>query len=81
VGGEVDGVGLDVLLDREVEGDWPALFDAPSRNVRVVFLGDAKVPDVTAGVLELNALRGGRGRTCPLALSPDSWAPHALLFR
>src|ERR1700757_1732369 len=39
-----DGLGLDVLLDREVEGDWPGLFDGPSRILRAVFLGDANVP-------------------------------------
>jgi hypothetical protein len=41
-----DGVGLDVLMDREVEGDWPKLFEGPSRRLRVVFLGDRDVPDV-----------------------------------
>ena len=54
-----DGIGLDVLLDREVEGDWPGLLDGPSRKLRAVFLGDATVPDITAGVLELNAFAGG----------------------
>jgi glyoxylase I family protein len=54
-----DGVGLDVLMDREVEGDWPTLFDGPSRRLRVVFLGDRNVPDVFPGVLELNAFIGG----------------------
>jgi catechol 2,3-dioxygenase-like lactoylglutathione lyase family enzyme len=53
-----DGLGLDVLQDRHVEGDWPGLFDAPSRRLRAVFLGDARVPDEHAGVLELNALDG-----------------------
>ena len=48
-----DGIGLDVLQDREVEGDWPALFDGPSRRLRAVFLGDRQVQDVHAGVLEL----------------------------
>lgn len=48
-----DGLGLDVLQDRRVEGDWPALFDGPSRTLHAVFLGDAHVPDVSAGVLEL----------------------------
>ena len=48
-----DGLGLDVLQDRKVEGDWPALFDGPSRTLHAVFLGDAHVPDVSAGVLEL----------------------------
>jgi glyoxylase I family protein len=50
-----DGLGLGVLQDRNVEGDWPGLFGAPSRSLRVVFLGDASEPDLFAGVLELNA--------------------------
>jgi glyoxylase I family protein len=54
-----DGLGLDVLLDRQVEGDWPGLFDAPTRRVRAVFLGDTRVPDDQAGVLELNVFDGG----------------------
>ena len=53
-----DGLGLDLLVDRQVEGDWPDLFDAPSRRVRAVFLGDAAVPDDQAGVLELNVFDG-----------------------
>ena len=39
-----DGLALDVLQDRQVEGDWPDLFDAPSRRLRAVFLGDPQVP-------------------------------------
>jgi catechol 2,3-dioxygenase-like lactoylglutathione lyase family enzyme len=54
-----DGIGLDVLLDREVEGDWPTLFDGPSRRLRAVYLGDREVPDVHSGVLELNAFSDG----------------------
>ena len=53
-----DGLGLDVLLDRRVEGDWPGLLDAPTRSLRAVFLGDAGVPDDHAGVLELNVFDG-----------------------
>jgi catechol 2,3-dioxygenase-like lactoylglutathione lyase family enzyme len=53
-----DGLGLDLLQDRQVEGDWPDLFGAPSRRVRAVFLGDAGVPDDHAGVLELNVFDG-----------------------
>jgi catechol 2,3-dioxygenase-like lactoylglutathione lyase family enzyme len=53
-----DSIGLDVLLDREVEGDWQGLFDGPSRILRAVFLGDTNVPDITAGVLELNSFVG-----------------------
>jgi catechol 2,3-dioxygenase-like lactoylglutathione lyase family enzyme len=53
-----DGIGLELLQDRQVEGDWPGLFDAPSRSLRAVFLGDPRVPDDHAGVLELNVLDG-----------------------
>jgi catechol 2,3-dioxygenase-like lactoylglutathione lyase family enzyme len=53
-----DGLGLDLLQDRQVEGDWPDLFDAPGRGVHAVFLGDAGVPDDHAGVLELNVFDG-----------------------
>jgi glyoxylase I family protein len=53
-----DGIGLDVLMEREVEGDWPTLFDGPSGPLRVVFLGDSDTPDVSSGVLELNSFSG-----------------------
>jgi catechol 2,3-dioxygenase-like lactoylglutathione lyase family enzyme len=53
-----DGLGLDLLADRHVEGDWPELFKAPARGLRAVFLGDSRVPDIEAGVLELNVLDG-----------------------
>jgi catechol 2,3-dioxygenase-like lactoylglutathione lyase family enzyme len=53
-----DGLGLDLLQDRQAEGDWPDLFGAPSRRVHAVFLGDAGVPDDHAGVLELNVFDG-----------------------
>ena len=53
-----DGIGLDLLQDRHVEGDRPDLLDAPSRRLRAVFLGDAAVPDDHAGVLELNVSDG-----------------------
>ena len=54
-----DGIGLDVLLDQEVEADYPTLFDGPGRRLRVVFLGNSGVPDVNAGVLELAAFHEG----------------------
>jgi catechol 2,3-dioxygenase-like lactoylglutathione lyase family enzyme len=50
-----DGLGLDILRDIQVYGDWPALFGAPSRILRAVFLGEAQVLDQHAGVLELDA--------------------------
>ena len=40
-----DGLGLDLLADRQVEGDWPELLGAPSRRLRAVFLGNTRVPD------------------------------------
>jgi catechol 2,3-dioxygenase-like lactoylglutathione lyase family enzyme len=64
-----DGIGLDLLQDWHVEGDWPDLFDAPSRRVRAVFLGDAAVPDDHAGVLELKTRRLGTRRNAHARLS------------
>jgi catechol 2,3-dioxygenase-like lactoylglutathione lyase family enzyme len=49
-----DGLGLTVLRDMHVDGNWPELFDAPGRGLRAVFLGDPDRPDDHAGVLELN---------------------------
>jgi catechol 2,3-dioxygenase-like lactoylglutathione lyase family enzyme len=45
-----DGVGLDLMMDGEFEGDWPTLFNSPSTSLRSVFLGD---PAVDGGILEL----------------------------
>jgi catechol 2,3-dioxygenase-like lactoylglutathione lyase family enzyme len=53
-----DGLGLELLQDRLVEGDWPGLLDAPGRSLRAVFLGDPRVPDDHSGVLELNLFDG-----------------------
>ena len=44
-----DGIGLDLLQDRHVEGDWPGLLDAPSRGLRAVFLGDVGFRTTTPG--------------------------------
>jgi catechol 2,3-dioxygenase-like lactoylglutathione lyase family enzyme len=64
----VEGIGLEVLRDSEVVGDWPTLFGAESKSLRVVFLGNAGIPDDTAGVLELNVFPGGS--TTGIAVSP-----------
>jgi glyoxylase I family protein len=45
-----DGVGLELMMDGEFEGDWPTLFNAPSTSLRSVFLGD---PSREGGILEL----------------------------
>jgi len=75
-----DGIGLDLLRDVHVEGDWPELFGAPSRGLRAVFLGDAGSPDDHDGVLELNAFDGdvpaGRG-ACPAHSGLDHQEPVA----
>ena len=44
-----DGLGLHVLQDRRVEGDWPGLFDAPSHTLRAVFLGEPQCQMTTLG--------------------------------
>jgi glyoxylase I family protein len=51
-----DGLGLQVLMDHEFDGDWPSLFDAPGDRLRSVFLGDPDSPD--AGIVELVAFAG-----------------------
>jgi glyoxylase I family protein len=45
-----DGVGLELLMDGEFEGDWPALFNSPSSVLRSAFLGDR---NGDGGILEL----------------------------
>lgn len=46
-----DGLGLAVTMDHEFDGDWPTLFEAPSKRLRSVFLGDPTDP--SAGIVEL----------------------------
>jgi catechol 2,3-dioxygenase-like lactoylglutathione lyase family enzyme len=46
-----DGLGFDVLMDDQFEGDWPTLLRAPSTSLRSVFLGDPAAP--ASGIVEL----------------------------
>jgi glyoxylase I family protein len=46
-----DGLGFEETMDLSFEGDWPALFDAPSERLRSVFLGDPTDP--SGGIVEL----------------------------
>jgi glyoxylase I family protein len=46
-----DGLGFAVFVDREFDGDWPALFGVASKRLRAVILGDPKHPN--AGGVEL----------------------------
>jgi glyoxylase I family protein len=51
-----DGLGLQVLMNHEFDGDWRMLFDAPGNHLRSVFLGDPATPD--SGIVELVAFAG-----------------------
>jgi catechol 2,3-dioxygenase-like lactoylglutathione lyase family enzyme len=39
-----DGLGFAILIDREFDGDWPALFGVASKRLRAVLLGDPERP-------------------------------------
>jgi catechol 2,3-dioxygenase-like lactoylglutathione lyase family enzyme len=67
-----DGIGLDVLMDRVFEGDWPTLFDVPSTTLRSIFLGDRHRPD--AGLVELVVLESSP----PVEAAPPP--PHPGFF-
>ncbi len=54
-----DGLGLQVLMDHEFDGDWRTLFDAPGDRLRSIFLGDPDSPD--AGIVELVTFAGAGG--------------------
>jgi len=40
-----DGLGLEVLVDREFDGQWPSMFGVESTRLRTIFLGDPSQPD------------------------------------
>jgi catechol 2,3-dioxygenase-like lactoylglutathione lyase family enzyme len=67
-----DGIGLEVLMDHVFEGEWPALFDAPSTTLRSIFLGDRRHPD--AGIVELVSF-DVVGSPVPPVASPAGGAP------
>jgi glyoxylase I family protein len=72
-----DGIGLEVLMDHVFEGDWPALFDAPSTRLRSVFLGDHRRPD--AGVVELVVFDEDESPVSPVAGASPSGSGFFLL--
>jgi catechol 2,3-dioxygenase-like lactoylglutathione lyase family enzyme len=66
-----DGLGLQVLMDHEFDGDWRALFDAPGDRLRSIFLGNPDSPDT--GIVELVAFVGdgtGAGVSAPTPAPP-----------
>jgi catechol 2,3-dioxygenase-like lactoylglutathione lyase family enzyme len=40
-----EGLGLQTLVDREFDGDWPALFAVGSGRLRAMILGDPEHPE------------------------------------
>jgi catechol 2,3-dioxygenase-like lactoylglutathione lyase family enzyme len=60
-----DGIGLDILMDHEFDGDWRTLFGAPADRLRSIFLGDPGSPD--AGIVELVTFDGAEGDPPPPA--------------
>lgn len=64
-----DGIGLEVLMDREFDGDWQTLFGAPADRLRSVFLGDPGSPD--AGIVELVAFAGAGAGPQPSSGPPE----------
>lgn len=63
-----DGLGLEVMMDHEFDGDWATLFGARSSRLHSVFLGDPAKPD--AGVVELVAFDGGAAPSASPANEP-----------
>ncbi len=51
-----DGLGLDVLMDHDFNGPWPALFGAATTTLHSAFLGDKGEPG--SGIVELVAIEG-----------------------
>ena len=39
-----DGLGFQILVDKEFDGDWPGLFGVASKRLRAVILGDRDRP-------------------------------------
>jgi glyoxylase I family protein len=64
-----DGLGLEVMMDEEFDGDWPTLFDASLSRLHSVFLGDPANPD--AGVVELVGFQGGMAEPAPVSKEPQ----------
>jgi catechol 2,3-dioxygenase-like lactoylglutathione lyase family enzyme len=63
-----DGLGLDVLMDREFDGDWPGLFAARDGRLRSIFLGDARSRD--ACIVELVAFPSGAAEAATPSAEP-----------
>ncbi len=60
-----DGIGLKVILDMNLAGNWSGVFNARSDELRSIFLGDPDRPE--AGVVELVYFQGGHDEREPLS--------------
>jgi catechol 2,3-dioxygenase-like lactoylglutathione lyase family enzyme len=67
-----DGLGFEVQMDQEFEGEWPGLFGGSGTSLRSVFLGDPAAPD--SGIVELVELPG------MLPAGPPAPAPRVGFF-
>ena len=67
-----DGLGLEVMMDHEFDGDWQTLFGAKTDRLHSVFLGDPSNPD--SGIVELVSFAGMRER------DPDPEEPQEGFF-
>ena len=52
-----DGIGLKVLIDMDLDGNWSGVFNARSDKLRSIFLGDPDRPG--SGIVELVVFEGG----------------------
>jgi catechol 2,3-dioxygenase-like lactoylglutathione lyase family enzyme len=66
-----DGLGFEVTMDEEFDGDWATLFEASTSRLRSVFLGDPSDP--SAGTVELVDLG-------PLPDAPSAGSPTRGFF-
>ena len=65
-----DGLGLELMMEHEFDGDWHTLFGADAQRLRSCFLGDPKRPD--AGVVELVEFVGLPLADAPLPAVPTN---------
>lgn len=65
-----DGLGLEVLMEAEFDGDWPSLFGAPGTTLRSVFLGDAAA--ASSGIVELVTFAEASGPAASPARLPGA---------
>jgi catechol 2,3-dioxygenase-like lactoylglutathione lyase family enzyme len=65
-----DGLGLQLLMDHEFEGDWPTLFGTTATRLRSVFLGDPASPET--GIVELVSFVDDAPATTPAPTAPQA---------